>query len=253
MLLKKYIYTYQTKNLVNSKTYIGYHSTDNLNDGYIGCGVRSDSYAKSCKKSGFKSAFIDSVLKYGYKNFKKEILSFFYTVEEAKEEESFLVNNNWVLDKTNYNISLGGNGGKISSYFLKENEIIKDYKKGMFLSHISKKHNVDYYVLKNNLKDIERDFIQSKEIYLKKYKGVIDEIIEKRKTISNYSFSKISKEYKMDYKTVKKICGHIPVFIKEKEKKIIESKNKYIGLEVYFNNKKIKIDKSIRLFSKKEI
>lgn len=92
--IKKYIYTYQTKNDINGKTYIGYHATFNMNDGYIGCGVKSDAYAISVKKIGFKSAFIDAVAIYGYENFTKEILSFHDSIELAKEEEAFLVNEN---------------------------------------------------------------------------------------------------------------------------------------------------------------
>lgn len=247
--MKKYIYTYQTKNLINGKTYIGYHSTNNLNDGYIGCGVKSYAYAKSSKKSGFKSAFICSVVKYGYENFSREILSFFDTIEEAKEEERFLVSKDWVNNKNNYNISLGGNGGISSNFELNKDKILNDFKNGMFLTHISKKYKVSYNTLKNELKDVFRDKIQEKELpYKSKYANIINDIIEKRKTIPNYSFLKICKEYKMDYKTAKKICGNIPVLKKEKEKK--ELKNKYFGLELYFNGEKIKIDKSIREFCK---
>ena len=247
--MKKYIFTYQTKNLINGKTYVGYHSTNILNDGYIGCGVKSYAYAKSSKKSGFKSAFIDAVIKYGYNNFSKEILSFFDTIEEAKEEERFLVNKDWVNSKDNYNISLGGNGGILSNFELNKNEILYDFKNGMFLTYICKKYKVSYNILKSELKGVFRDKTQEKELsYKSKYANIINEIIEKRKTIPNYSFLKISKEYKMDYKTAKKICGHIPILKKEKE--IKELKNKYLGLELYFNGEKIKIDKPIRQFCK---
>lgn len=89
---KKFNYTYQTKNLINGKTYIGVHSTNNMNDGYLG--------------SGDKLAF--SIKIYGKENFKLEALCFFDTKKEAFEEESFLVNNEWVQDRNNYNMTLGG-------------------------------------------------------------------------------------------------------------------------------------------------
>lgn len=89
---KKYNYVYQTKNMINERTYIGVHSTNNLNDGYLG--------------SGDKLAF--SIKKYGKENFKMEILDFFDTKAEAFQEESFLVNKEWVLDRNNYNMTLGG-------------------------------------------------------------------------------------------------------------------------------------------------
>ena len=60
---KKYNFVYKTTNLLNDKYYIGVHSTNNLDDGYIGCGVKSQSYAKSSKEYGLKSAFINAVVK----------------------------------------------------------------------------------------------------------------------------------------------------------------------------------------------
>ena len=48
---------YQTTNLINNKRYIGYHSTDNLDDGYLGSG-------KILKQS---------IEKNGVDNFKREI------------------------------------------------------------------------------------------------------------------------------------------------------------------------------------
>lgn len=112
---KKYNFVYQTKNLINGKTYIGVRCTDNLNDGYIGCGVYSqESAVKGVErdiKEGHKGRFKQAVVKYGYTNFKREILSFFDTAEEAYEEEAWLVNDDWVRDKNNYNVSLGGKGG----------------------------------------------------------------------------------------------------------------------------------------------
>lgn len=85
--MKKYNFVYQTKNLINGKTYIGVHQTDNLNDGYIGSGIKKLSDAKTlCKKSN--SMFARAVVKYGYENFKKEILGFYDTYEECLEEET---------------------------------------------------------------------------------------------------------------------------------------------------------------------
>ena len=90
-------FTYQTKNLINGKTYIGVHSADNLNDGYLGSGHR----------------LLQSIAKHGASNFKMEPLCFFNTKEEAYEEESWLVNEAWVRDRNNYNVALGGSGGRI--------------------------------------------------------------------------------------------------------------------------------------------
>lgn len=88
---KKFHYTYQTKCLINNKTYLGRHSTNDLNDGYIGSG-------KLLKRA---------IAKYGKDNFKCIILDFFNTYKELVEEESFLVTKEWCLLKSNYNLVEG--------------------------------------------------------------------------------------------------------------------------------------------------
>ena len=59
----RYSILYKTTNLVNGKIYIGVHSTDNLDDGYLGSGV----------------ALLAAIKEYGKKSFKRDILKFFYT------------------------------------------------------------------------------------------------------------------------------------------------------------------------------
>lgn len=94
-MAKVYHFTYQTKNLVNGKTYVGVHSTNDLNDGYLGSG-------KVLKQA---------IRKYGKSNFAREILSFYDSKDEAYNEEKHLVDNNWVISENNYNQCIGGEGG----------------------------------------------------------------------------------------------------------------------------------------------
>lgn len=92
-----YHYLYKTTNLKNNKIYIGVHSTDNLEDGYIGSG-------KFLKQS---------ILKYGKEYFKCEILEFFESRELAYKREAELVNEDFIKSSTNYNCAPGGGGTAI--------------------------------------------------------------------------------------------------------------------------------------------
>lgn len=90
------LYTiYRTTNLINQKIYIGKHQTDNLDDGYLGSG-------KYLKRS---------MDKHGIENFQKEILFVFDNEEEMNAKEAELVNKDFVLQESNYNICVGGQGG----------------------------------------------------------------------------------------------------------------------------------------------
>lgn len=83
---------YETTNLINGKKYRGYHATDNLDDGYMGSGT----------------AIMKAFDKYGHENFKREILEFCDSIEHALEREAFYVDEDWVKDKSNYNLVKGG-------------------------------------------------------------------------------------------------------------------------------------------------
>jgi group I intron endonuclease len=88
---------YKVTNKINNKFYVGVHSTKNPNDSYMGSG-------KIIK---------DAILKYGKENFVKEVLFIFDSLEEALNKEKEIVNENFVKDNNNYNLSLGGGiGGK---------------------------------------------------------------------------------------------------------------------------------------------
>lgn len=106
-----YHFIYLTTNLINSKKYLGKHSTNNLEDGYIGDGVVRQSRAK--RKSGFQGA----VAKYGYENFKREILRFYNSSKEAYRAERLLSKLiDIVNDKNFYNLRYGGEGNDFGKY-----------------------------------------------------------------------------------------------------------------------------------------
>lgn len=90
----KYNYFYKITNNINNHFYYGVHCTDNLNDGYMGSGVRL--------KYAYK--------KYGIENFSKEILKFFDNIQKAYEYEAEIVTEDLVHNSECYNIQCGGKG-----------------------------------------------------------------------------------------------------------------------------------------------
>jgi anti-sigma28 factor (negative regulator of flagellin synthesis) len=85
---------YETTNLVNGRKYIGKHSTNDINDGYLGSG----------------NLLFKAVKKYGKENFVRTILKEFNTEEEAYLYEEMLITSEIVKNNMYYNIREGGNG-----------------------------------------------------------------------------------------------------------------------------------------------
>lgn len=92
---KIYHYIYKTTCLVTGRFYVGMHSTDNLEDGYLGSG----------KILGY------SRKKHGDENHKKEILEMLPTREALKLREKEIVNEELLADPLNMNLKYGGEGG----------------------------------------------------------------------------------------------------------------------------------------------
>ena len=95
---KRYHYIYKTTNILTGKYYIGMHSTDNLEDSYIGSGKR----------------LWYSVKKYGKENHKVEILEFLPNRSSLIGREKELVNEDLLKETLCMNLILGGQGGFIS-------------------------------------------------------------------------------------------------------------------------------------------
>ena len=93
----KYHYLYKITNLINNKFYIGVRTTiiEPIKDHYYGSG----------------KAIKAAIKKYGEINFKKEILEYFDTKEEAYKREAEIVNESLIQNPLCYNINLGGYGG----------------------------------------------------------------------------------------------------------------------------------------------
>jgi len=92
---KKYHFIYKTTCKVTGKFYVGMHSTDNLEDGYLGSG----------KILGY------SRKKYGDENHVREIVDKCLSRDELKQRERDIVNEDLLKDPLNINLKYGGEGG----------------------------------------------------------------------------------------------------------------------------------------------
>jgi hypothetical protein len=104
--MAKIHYLYKIENKLNGKIYIGIHSTENINDGYMGSGV----------------LVLQAIEKYGEDNFLKTILEYCDSRETLVELEKKVVDNEFVARRDTYNLTVGG-GGLISTW-KKSNETI---------------------------------------------------------------------------------------------------------------------------------
>lgn len=92
---RKYYFTYKTTNTITGKWYIGMHSTDNLEDGYIGSGI----YLSR------------SIKKYGKGCHKMEVLTYFEDIHTLREAERKLITAEILSDPMCMNLKEGGQGG----------------------------------------------------------------------------------------------------------------------------------------------
>lgn len=144
---KKYHFVYKTKNKLNEKYYYGMHSTNNLDDGYLGSGKRLR-YA---------------IRKYGRDNFETQIIEWFIDRESLIKGEKRIITEEIIKDKDSYNVREGGGGGIFNEEHRKK--FIKGAKKGREITDkILKerfgggedwKSKFNTYILKNLWRDNE--------------------------------------------------------------------------------------------------
>lgn len=112
--MKTFNYIYKITNKINGKIYIGKHSTDNLNDGYMGSGV----------------VLRQAIKKYGVENFTKEILEFCDKEVELNDLEKHYIDKYKSTDKSiGYNLTKGGDGTLGFTPWLKGKHLSDEIKK----------------------------------------------------------------------------------------------------------------------------
>ena len=78
---------------------MGVHSTENLNDSYVGSGI----------------LLFKAIKKHGLKNFRRHILMMCESKEEALSVERIIVDYDFIHDENTYNVALGGVGGNLDN------------------------------------------------------------------------------------------------------------------------------------------
>lgn len=179
---KKFNFIYKTTCLVTSKYYIGMHSTNNLDDGYLGSG----------------KILLYSIKLYGKENHKIEILENVNSRYELKNREIEIVNDGLLSDSLCMNLALGGGGGFISLEGAKKgrnkcDEVLKEKYGENFRSILAKNYH-------SNLSPEE------KEIHITKIKNShigLDKRNFLGKTHKKETKDKISKSNSIKQKGVK--------------------------------------------------
>jgi len=153
----KYHYIYKTINKLNGMEYIGIHSTNDIDDGYLGSGLYLN----------------HAIKKYGKENFEKQILEFCNTREEVLNREQYIVCLDYVRNNKVYNLVLGGNypGGRNESIckFKKgeEKQLFIDFKNGLYEKNFNKDYDgplIEFYVDNEELKKHKAEIKARREI-----------------------------------------------------------------------------------------
>lgn len=161
---KKYHFIYKTTNLLSGRYYIGMHSTDDLDDGYLGSGNRLRL----------------AIQKHGKENFKREILEFVKDRKTLAERESEVVNLDLIAKEECMNLVVGGGGfmldehhyrcskagGKVHADKMKNNEeyrnkVIERAKKNLKKYMDSGVHNYNTFEGKKHSEETKKKMSES--------------------------------------------------------------------------------------------
>lgn len=229
---KKYHYIYKTTNKLTGKYYIGMHSTDNLNDGYLGSGL----YLRR------------SIGKYGKENFKLEILEMLPDRNSLKQREKQLVNEGVLNDFLSMNLKIGGEGGNLGrcgtylggdkfrgaqKYW--ESPENKERVRNRMREISKKLWNNDEY--RNKMKNIKPMFGKKHSLETKKKIGQFNSINQKGKKNSQFGKPRSEETKEKIRKSINLKLGKCDELNKKERKKIlrIQERNTYTFEDYFFN------------------
>lgn len=198
---KKYHFIYKTTNILSGRYYVGMHSTDELEDGYLGSGT----YLRLAIK------------KHGKENFKREILEFCGSRMELKSREEEIVNLREIAKKECMNLRVGGSGedykqptseetrkkmseshkGQVSgmkgkTHTIESRKKISEAGKGRKLSDIHKQKISTWNNQRwNTISDDDREYMKSKFIHNTPHNEK-----SKQKMSETHTGKKLSEEHK---------------------------------------------------------
>ena len=192
-------YTYRIDNLINGKYYIGKHSSESLDDGYMGSGTL------------IKAA----IVKHGIENFKKTILKTFSTSEEAFEHEAQIVTMTEVKDPMCYNIQPGGKGGQKRFTDEELRERYLEYQREYYQqnrereSEQHKEHHQQNkeYILKRHKEYYQQNKEHTLEYQREYYQQNRERVLEQKREYYQRNKERISKyqrEYQEEYRRGKR-------------------------------------------------
>jgi len=203
-----YHYVYITTNLINGKQYVGDHSTDNLNDTYLGSG----NYLKK------------SIKKHGKEKFEREILEFFDTKQEAFDAQEKWINEHNTILPNGYNLSPTGGHGTFGGNMSEETKRkISEGNRGKKVSKETKEKMSKS--LKGRVKSLEeRKNIRQSKLGKKNpmFGKNLTEETKKKMSKSHKGQVPWNKNIKLSKETKEKMSnsGKIKIFTEDHKKKI---------------------------------
>ena len=164
----KFNFVYLTTHIDSGKQYIGSHSTNNIDDGYIGSGIILENYLK----------------KFGKEAFKREILQICKDNREARTLEGFYIEKYKTLKPNGMNISPAGGLGFIGCHSEESKQNISESLKKGFSSGNRSQWNTNKKLEKSHIEKI------SKSVSKAMKEGVAQKISNSTKGTKNPFYGK---------------------------------------------------------------